>query len=517
MYVEGGPPAKKARHEGAETSVSAKSMHYEEVMKPSDDLPIIADDGSLMFAAQVHSALSAFWNALVVDNTPFNERSVITLPAGVFILGNDILGSSIFVRDCYPALLKATLSIMDSTACAYPVRHVITLGNPGIGKTYFSYFLLAHIARIGGTVVYESGTSDRRYLLSPNRIAVGLKSDFSMFLDLASTYYIVDATRPVVAAAKTVLLTSPRRDRWWEFHKIGCTLQYMPVWSEDEIQFCRSFLFPNITPEVATDRFRKWGGVPRYVLMYAHADREQSLLKKAIESMNLRMLIKSIGNEEASDEVAHRLVHMTVDETFDICGYRFASDYVAERVYRHLLESSRQQLIDFLAASCTLNSLGALRGALFERHAHVIIPRAGEFNIRELKDDKSVVAQSTLSLAPRCVVVFKTASQISSVTDSYLLPQSRNFESVDSIIKANLLFQMTVTKAHPCKQAGLHRVLNLLGNPPNPQLYFVVPMGLFDSFEYQKYADANGKLMKESSYTNVKSIRQFVLGISLAS
>jgi hypothetical protein len=58
------------------------------------------------------------------------------------------------------------------------------------------------------------------------------------------------------------------------------------------------------------------------------------------------------------------------------------------------------------------------------------------------------------------------------------------FESVDSFIKPNLLFQMTGAKDHPCKQTGLRDVLNILGNPLNPELYSVVP-DRFDTFTYQ--------------------------------
>ncbi|KAJ1547754.1 hypothetical protein HK096_000228 [Nowakowskiella sp. JEL0078] len=393
----------------------------------------------------------------------------------------------------------------------------LILGNPGIGKTFFGFLILAHLARIGATVVYESGPMNQCFLFSSNRVAIGNLADFRSYLTYDSTYYIVDANRPAFTQAKTVLLSSPRREVWYEFNKTACTLRYMPVWSYQEIDSCRNLLFPRINSDIAKDQFEKWGGIPRFVLQYAFDDREQSLLQSAISSVDLNILIHSIGNPEAPEMAAHRLVHMIVDKNFTLTSYRFASEFVIENVYQNLLSQSRQQLIQFLAASHGIDSFAVLRGTLFERHAHTVIRNGGTFRIRQLKAEKSVVLESTLTLPQLPVFVFDTDSQILTTMNSYLLPKHNNFESVDSFIKPNLLFQMTSAKKHPCKHAGLHRVLNLLGSPLNPQLYFVVPMDQFESFGFQKYEDSKGKIMNMPIYMNVKSINQFVLGIELIS
>ncbi|OQS01813.1 hypothetical protein THRCLA_21603 [Thraustotheca clavata] len=102
-----------------------------------------------------------------------------------------------------------------------------------------------------------------------------------------------------------------------------------------------------------------------------------------------------------------------------------------------------------------------------------------------------------------------------STENDYLKPIEKNFESVDAIVKPNLLFQMTCSQAHPCKQNGLHNVLNLLNNPEDPCLYFVVPLDRFDNFRYQNYTTAKDQDSK-IIFQNVKKIKQFVLEIDLA-
>ena len=51
--------------------------------------------------------------------------------------------------------------------------HLVILGNPGIGKIFFGYVILLHLARAGATVVYESGILQKRFLFSHNAVAQG--------------------------------------------------------------------------------------------------------------------------------------------------------------------------------------------------------------------------------------------------------------------------------------------------------------------------------------------------------
>ena len=56
--------------------------------------PTQTDIGSAF--AQASSALLKFWNAFTNYSNPLKENTVVQLPENVFILGNDIIGSSIY-------------------------------------------------------------------------------------------------------------------------------------------------------------------------------------------------------------------------------------------------------------------------------------------------------------------------------------------------------------------------------------------------------------------------------------
>ena len=407
-----------------------------------------------------------------------------------------------------------TLSIIN---CEGTPRLVI-LGTPGIGKTYFGYLLLAVIAQNGGTVVYESGTRGQRYLLSTETVAIGSLHDFSDVLRRKNNYYLIDGRKGVHCAAKSILVSSHRREVWYAFSKTLCTIRYMPIWTMDEIEKCRQLLFPTVERTTAEERFSKWGGVPRFVLQFAHDDAQQELLDQAIGSVDLDVISNAIGKTEAGDAAAHRLIHMSVADDFLHRQYKFASQFVAEGVYLELCERDRARLIRFLAVSHNAPGVEALRGSIFEQHAHCILAKGGTFQIRTLPNrPSSVPIRSNLELPQLPVVYFESETELQSSTASYFRPRITNYESVDSLSKPNRLFQMTVSGKHPCKQAGLYKLLNLLQNPQGPELYFFVPDDKFESFRFRKYEDSAGHALEEPTYTNVRSIRQFVLKIDLSS
>ncbi|GMF13532.1 unnamed protein product [Phytophthora lilii] len=137
--------------------------------------------------------------------------------------------------------------------------HLVILGNPEIGKTFFGYVSLLFPARDSAVVVYESGRLKQRYLFTNNMVVEGAQNDFFQIPKNPETYYIVDAVNPPDHAAKTIILTSPRRSIWWEFNKTTCDTLYMPVWTWKEIFHCRELLFHNLALSMVSNHFRRWG------------------------------------------------------------------------------------------------------------------------------------------------------------------------------------------------------------------------------------------------------------------
>jgi hypothetical protein len=114
------------------------------------------------------------------------------------------------------------------------------LGNPGIGKSFFHFYFLKFLLGKNNTVVYHHNLMTHWYLFTPTGVRQG-DNDTPLPNDLndLSTWYLVDAIKPKIWAAKTVLVFSPNPATYREFVKEGARTRYMPVWTEAEILHCR--------------------------------------------------------------------------------------------------------------------------------------------------------------------------------------------------------------------------------------------------------------------------------------
>ncbi|OAJ32800.1 hypothetical protein BDEG_28679 [Batrachochytrium dendrobatidis JEL423] len=138
-----------------------------------------------------------------------------------------------------------------------------------------------------------------------------------------------------------------------------------------------------------------------------------------------------------------------------------------------------------------------------------VIAKGGSFKIRDLRTKLESTLQLPMDLS---TLLFSNNSQVQNATNCYFRPISNTFESVDSFIKPNLLFQMTGAKDHPCKQTGLRNVLEILGNPSKPELYFVVPPDRFACFTRQSYHGTDGQVLSQNdTIASVEKLTRFVL------
>ncbi|EGZ07427.1 hypothetical protein PHYSODRAFT_340517 [Phytophthora sojae] len=324
--------------------------------------------------------LTAFWTALAKLSSGLEYGTVIELPSGIYILGDQTRGSRVFVRDCYKRLLDVCKEKIHGK-----YSHLVMLGNPGIGKTFFGYVLLLEFARTHKTVVYQN-TEDERILFSPDVVVRGSGDDFKQLLREPDTYYI----------------------------------------------------------------------------------------------------------------------------------------YVQDEVYQRLYDLEKTRLLNFIKAGDGVDGYEVLRGQLFEGHAHLVLAKRGVFGIRRVlpddTPDNAVQDATQLPLSEMETVVFKSKDELPAADDNvYLRPSAKNYKSVDSMVKPDILFQVTGAHKHPCKQGGLHSVLEQLGDPTSPRLYFVLPPDRFDEFKYQKYHDSKCRLMESSTYPNVQNIQQYALKVDLTS
>ncbi len=447
--------------------------------------------------------VALFWESL---DSATEANGVLSLPTDSFWLGVRDLGSKMVIRQCYNDIWNMIQHLQIKEG----YRRVALLGNPGIGKSWFHFYLLYKLKKLGATVVFDWKILRHSYLFTSTGTT---KADEFPELGLHDTWYLVDSKPPPLVKAFTVLTTSPRRENWRDFLKMPYAVpRWMPVWSPDEIEMCRSVFYPTLSQAKVQQLYDKWGGIPRYVLEKANVPAIQDSFARAIADAKLDNLIHSIGETNSDDDVSHKLVHMVVNGNYDGYHMNWASTSVARLCAEKFERECQRELRQFLARSEGLGPLGALRGHLFEGFAHNILQLGGTFDIRSL--EKGTTSQ--LQLAPTTERTIFRYSDLRSLThNDYGRPLAKNFESVDAVIAPNMAFQITVNKHHGIKTNGvikLHNELQALQNPIQPlQVYFVVPQEVFADFPKQSFKDQDDKnTAKPPEY-----VHQYVLKIQL--
>ena len=252
-------------------------------------------------------SLKHFWQAIKNTNHD-GKSSLFTVSENSNFFGKPSKPSKIFVRKCYNDLLNIVSNDK--------IRNLRLTGNPGIGKTFFGYYLIYYLVKCGKTVIYDVHTMKTFVILFGQTIeevsylhitkdARRIKTNLSN----PDAWYIVDGKPPDESEAKTILICSPLKSHYKVFDGRIPDIRYMPVWTWNEISKCKDDIFANLSKDEVRELYIKWGGIPRYILEGAHAIGIQKQLDGAINTCS-ESIFRYIGGDVAKDDISHKLIHI---------------------------------------------------------------------------------------------------------------------------------------------------------------------------------------------------------------
>ncbi|KAJ3148403.1 hypothetical protein HDU89_004734 [Geranomyces variabilis] len=383
-----------------------------------DDLDVIMAGGQF----RLHLAsrgTSAFWTASLELETVSDQEMWLKCPDGVRFGGYENGHKQLFVRKAYSDLWR-----LISGRCRldqqYP-RCLVT-GTPGIGKSVLLYFLAYRIRQNEpNAVVILQTDPETCFRVEGRRVEEGFTQSFKKDLREVKTWYLVDSCRPAEnMSARTVMVSSPNHEISRRFLKDGAHRFWMPVWSEAEVRTAAAqpgrLLASDITLETALERFSQWAVQP-----------------------DLYCLYESGKGREVSDMLVHMIVDTDGDYAYRNYYYRFASDYICQRVASTFASRSHKAVESLIKAA---------EGIPADKK--IIIPALDVVNIRSSGD---------VQPEAYCKPVLMTAVDLSIVSSG---------------ARAGL-FQMTTASQHPINVAGLQRLQTHATGMP---FYFVVPPSL---------------------------------------
>ena len=131
--------------------------------------------------------------------------------SGVF-LGVSDYPSKIFIREAYKDIFREIKTLINSGRYH---RFVIT-GNPGIGKSYFLFYILYELAKTGETVLLDSHDRDECIVFKNGMVELENISNVRHILNKKTTWYLVDAKKPLRYEAITILVSSPNPPHYYK-------------------------------------------------------------------------------------------------------------------------------------------------------------------------------------------------------------------------------------------------------------------------------------------------------------
>ena len=317
--------------------------------------------------------MKAFWQALA---TAEFKGDLLELPEGVYFLGLCPYGSRMMRREVHWQLMDIADELAERGCTS-----LVVPGTPGVGKSWWLFFVLWEAAHRGVTVVLQHHCQDSRFLFSGGTVLQGsLQDDFRGALSDPATWYLVDGMAPTEVAARTFAAVSPDYEQYWDYLKAGggvteanVAVRFMPVWRLDELLRARELVFPHLPQQLVKQLYAKWGGVPRYCLQFAQDKQRQRDLASALGQHDLMtLLMDAVGclEGESGEPMRDAILHWAVSSDLEEETVVFASKHVAQEVVRRLRRDPRVDLARALTACMGNQAKAPFASALFEAIFH---------------------------------------------------------------------------------------------------------------------------------------------------
>lgn len=391
-------------------------------------------------------------------------------------------------------------------------------GTPGIGKSVFLFYLMWLLSKkkdsVNVVILQRSQDNGKIFVFKKELCFLTRDlSDIDSFLNDRSTWYLTDALSPPPAEVRavTVLVASPSKHLYKSFLKYApaIELNYLPIWSLEELYQCSTDLFPGTVKSSIEERYDLIGGVPRFVL-----ESPQNLERRIATGVG-KLVIEKFnqivdGSLQREDEVCHFIIHFVVEQDLETFSLQFASLYVTEKAFDSFNVHNHKSLLLFLAVE-DQPTLSSLRGQLFELHAHRQLYSGGTFCVRPLTSDSP--AKTDVTFSKLDVKRFKKISECSK-ENTYYIPISKRFSCIDSVIPNIGFFQMTVSDRHPINMKEMGKLLTAIDIPFNTDIYFVVPNNIYPEFRAQKFLTQEGHSAKKLK-TSIQNLKQYALNIDI--
>ncbi|KAF8964311.1 hypothetical protein BGZ46_000795 [Entomortierella lignicola] len=449
-------------------------------------------------------------------------------------------------KDLYDTIIKQFCKPGDNEeeTGVKPQNHIIVTGTAGIGKSSFLIYLAIRLLATSDTedppiVIIQRKEDSKCYAFGGlSSVRIGDIEDFSPFLDLPNTWFLVDSSpKPELTEARTIFSVSPKTlfsesNLYQEVVKRVVWTYYMAPWELDELRTCRNMVgaFQNIPEDFMEHLYDLIGGVPRYVLekpgnkLRFNGSRESaeieaySRVKAALDNLSdpLRLL-QYFEQAKDSLQFSSRLLHRYPTEDHQGFVLKWASAHIIEKVYEAADDHTWHMILERLVNG----KIGEDRGSMFELYTRRMLRTGGcSFQARRLDGITEEELTITINANPKVKFFDTLEDYVNTLEGSLWFPKSKTFACVDFLIAPKILLQVTTNRNHGIKSEPFKELLKTLKDKKwicserNIEFVFVVPLDEIEEFKQQTFRIGVGRLDPNPTQALLR-IKQYILGIDL--
>lgn len=294
-------------------------------------------------------------------------------------------------------------------------RFCIT-GNPGTGKTFFGWYIMRVLLKEGSKLLVDDASYPHLYLITRDGMnAFDVEwirnEDYGRIAGRDNVWCIIDGKPPRVNhdfdTGKMIMISSPKDLNIKNFCKpVNITIKvYMQIWSEAELEECRSLIYPEFSKDNLYESYQLCGGIPRIIFKYT-LDEIDDMITASVDNIDTN-IFRYIGTLSEGDNYSHNLVHIHTNEKqmnviinehtfvrppYTSCELKFASTIVGDKVFARLKQYYKEEIYKFVFASASVSLLDSIHGYMFEIIAHNELSAGKTFLTRSLEKHKNYPA-----------------------------------------------------------------------------------------------------------------------------
>ena len=430
-------------------------------------------------------------------------------------------GNLVYIREAYNEIYEKHIE---------NCQHTLIIGNPGIGKSLFLPYIVYRMLHEHP----EDSIICGHYSMKESVVCIKGKEAHVLSPDECKAthyYYLYDCGQShdsgidislALEAKKSLIFSCPDSDNYKRYYKdciqsssVQGVEVFMPTWSWDELEICQEHIHTHLDSNELNSRFALWGGIPRDVFQRRELpDHGKSILSAVIAETSIDVVMSTARNPFSSkfSKVCHKILHMIVeDKNYERCSVVFASQNVAQMVYEKATTDADCNVIKIMSQCLAEPALSGIYGQMFESFCHRLLCSGKKFKVKSLEEDTPTSTDISLKCCDQ--KKFKHLKSVIFRNETYYIPETKNFKSVDSILPPDRVFQVTVSENHPVELNNLELVQATL-ECEVLNLYFVVPKEVFPTFRKQMYrtyriCDTVGKKVYKNQ--KVPNIKQWAL------